>query len=99
MNEAIPQIAAQEWLDQFMVQTMASPYVDAEARENVLSSWRDLVSGVWKKFTQSISKSSDGKPKQEFIDGIPVYRQTGLSLKEVHRVVYEAFGGRGIKVG
>jgi hypothetical protein len=96
MNDAIPQIAAQEWLDQFTVMTVANPYVEQEARENILASWRNAIGGAFKVLTGGTSGKST-KSRQEYVDGLPLYRQAGLPLKEVHRIVSQAFG-REVKV-
>lgn len=89
MNDAIPRLQAQEYMDNFTVQTVANPYVDADARENILNAWRALIKGSW----QTVPGTTQQKLVVE--ESSNVNRVEGLPLREVHRRILNAFGARG----
>lgn len=84
MEAAIGQISAQEWMDDYTIQVVASPNIDNDARESILESWRRLISGIF---------TGDGKRvvKEYQKDGTEIQRPI-LPLAKVIEVLRNAFG-------
>lgn len=81
MHSVIPELAAQHWLDEFTVLTVANPYVDRQAREDILGSWRELIAAKVRRVKAHLQAPETRKD---------------MPLREVARIIKEAFG-RGIK--
>lgn len=86
MEASIGQIAAQEWMDSYTVQVVASPNINNDARESILESWRRLIAGV---FTGDGVGKRNGKEYHK--DGTEIQRQI-LPLAKVIEVLRNAFG-------
>jgi hypothetical protein len=85
MYANIPRIRAKEWMDTYIVMIAANPYVERDARENILSSWRNLISGAFRKIVRA--------PGVEYLpDGTEVRKRRDVPLREVDRILRNAFG-------
>lgn len=81
MDVAINQIMAEEWLAQYTVAVVSSPYADKDSRENILDGWRKMIAGTWKTITRSSTPESD--------------KSSGggdMPLRQVIQMVRDAFG-------
>lgn len=97
MNAAIPRLCAQEWMDSYTIQVVANPYADKQSRENILGAWRKLIVGTWDHVTRGTSSDERLDESRRYdTDGTEIIRRVGLPLREIHRMILNAFG-RGIK--
>ena len=91
MNNAIPRLSAQDWMDQFTILTVANPYVEKEARESILDVWRNLIQGSPQK-AEEVSRPVRLDADYDY-DGTPIKRlKRDLPLRVIHQVIHQAFG-------
>lgn len=76
-------------MDSYVVQVVSNPYVDRRARENILNTWRTLITGKWRQITKQDGVVSTSSFLE---DGTEVHRRVGLPLREIMRQVQNAFG-------
>lgn len=60
MDAAIVQLTAEEWMAQYTVAVVSSPYADKDSRENIIDTWRKLISGTWQSVTRPLAAGRPG---------------------------------------
>lgn len=72
MDGAIAQVAAEEWMAQYTIAVVSSPYVEKDSREKILDVWRNLIAGEWKQTVRAaVGSGSDYRvPLREVIESV-----------------------------
>lgn len=76
MESAIPRVSAEEWIANYTVAVVSSPYAEKDSRESILDAWRKMVAGTWNTVVRPTAKRGG----------------SSMPLKEVINTVKNAFG-------